>query len=299
MLDPGQVVSLPRPVYPLFEFIAEFNHLGVEHYPLALDNHAQIGLETLRSSVSADSGLLVAISPHNPTGTCLTRESLSALVSLARERDLPILFDEVFSEFRYPQASPHATSEAQRHLIPSQEADDVLCITLNGVSKMFASPDLKLSWLLVTGPEQLREELLSVLEIANDMYLNASSVSQAILPSMFAEGTDFQRRMIAELNRRRDICLSVLGRSSRLTALVPDGGIHCIVRFGDQLASGRAGRIDDDEALAEAILRDTKVYTHPGYLYDIEDETALVISFLKEPKLLEEGLERIVRWFEE
>jgi hypothetical protein len=293
MLEHGQAVSLPRPVYPLFEFIAEFNHLEVEHYTLDLNQRAQPDPERLREEISADSGLIVAISPNNPTGTCLEPQSVEAIVSLARDRNLPVLFDEVFSEFRFVGAgapgSGGAGAPPAGHVTPAGLADDIVCITLNGVSKMFACPDLKLSWLLVTGPEDLREELLSVLEIANDMYLNASSVSQAVLPTLFAEGGEFQRSMIAEIERRRDLCLSTVAGSPHLEPLRPDGGIHCILR---------AGADRDDEELALRILEDTKVYTHPGYLYDLEDETALVISFLKEPAALEEGLRRITRWFE-
>ncbi len=291
MLEHGQTVSLPRPVYPLFEFIAEFNHLEVEHYALDLDRRAQPDPERLREEISADSGLIVAISPNNPTGTCLEPQSVEAIVSLARERNLPVLFDEVFSDFRFGGAGAAGGKAAPpaAHVTPAGLADDIVCITLNGVSKMFACPDLKLSWLLVTGPEDLREELLSVLEIANDMYLNASSVSQAVLPTLFAEGGEFQRSMIAEIERRRDLCLSTVAGSPHVEPLRPDGGIHCILR----VAAG-----GDDEELALRILEDTKVYTHPGYLYDLEDETALVISFLKEPAALEEGLRRIIRWFE-
>jgi aspartate/methionine/tyrosine aminotransferase len=312
MIEHDQVVSLPKPVYPLFEFIAEFNHLDVEHYTLDLDQEAQPDPLRLREEVSEQSGLLVAISPNNPTGTCLSRESLGEMVSVARERGLPILFDEVFSEFTYPPATAGAHTDATqaptgaqsqpgparsvspaRHLSPAQLAGDVLCITLNGVSKMFACPDLKVSWLLVTGPADLREELLSVLEIANDMYLNASSVSQAVLPSLFAHGATFQRQMVEKIRRRRDLCLSTLARSRYLESLPPDGGIHCVLRV-----SQAAGAPLDDEELSERILRETKVYTHPGYLYDIEGETALVVSFLKSPEELEEGLNRLIRWFE-
>ena len=315
MLEHGQTVSLPRPVYPLFEFIAEFNHLDVEHYALDLDHRAQPDPGRLREEISEDSGLIVAISPNNPTGTCLEPKSVEAIVSVARERNVPVLFDEVFSEFRFrgPGAARAAgaagATGAQRgaaapaaHITPAGLADDVVCITLNGVSKMFASPDLKLSWLLVTGPEDLREELLSVLEIANDMYLNASSVSQAVLPTLFAEGGGFQRDMIAEIERRRDLCLSTVAGSPHLEPLYPDGGIHCILRVGRGSAAGHGTGSShggwDDEELALRILEDTKVYTHPGYLYDMEDETALVVSFLKEPGALEEGLRRITRWFE-
>ncbi|NBF40053.1 MAG: aminotransferase class I/II-fold pyridoxal phosphate-dependent enzyme [Spirochaetes bacterium] len=285
MLEHGQTVSLPRPVYPLFEFIAEFNHLEVEHYRLDLNQRAQPDPERLREEISPESGLIVAISPNNPTGTCLEPQSVDAIVSVARERNLPVLFDEVFSEFLFGGAG---------HVTPPGLADDIVCITLNGVSKMFACPDLKLSWLLVTGPEDLREELLSVLEIANDMYLNASSVSQAVLPTLFGEGGEFQRGMIAEIKRRRDLCLSTVAGSPHLEPLRPDGGIHCILRVG----AGPLHAGWDDEELALRILEDTKVYTHPGYLYNLEDETGLVISFLKEPAALEEGLRRITRWFE-
>jgi alanine-synthesizing transaminase len=298
MLERGQTVSLPRPVYPLFEFIAEFNHLDVEHYALDLDRRAQPDPERLREEISADSGLIVAISPNNPTGTCLEPKSVEAIVSVARERNLPVLFDEVFSEFRFRRPGGGAAA----HVTPAGLADDVVCITLNGVSKMFACPDLKLSWLLVTGPEDLREELLSVLEIANDMYLNASSVSQAVLPTLFAEGGGFQRDMIAEIERRRDLCLSTVAGSPYVEPLRPDGGIHCILRVENASAAGSGtgpSHADwDDEELALRILEETKVYTHPGYLYDLEEETALVISFLKEPAALEEGLRRITRWFE-
>jgi aspartate/methionine/tyrosine aminotransferase len=290
MLEHGQTVSLPRPVYPLFEVIAEFNHLGVEHYTLDLDRGAQPDPRRLAAEVSEDAGLLVAISPNNPTGTCLERPGLQALVDLARDRGLPLLFDEVFSEFVFSRGPDHPPDSAS-HTAPPQIAEDVLCITLNGISKMFACPDLKLSWLLVTGPADLREELLSVLEIANDMYLNASSVSQAVLPSLFAEGRDFQREMVAEVGRRRDLCLSMTAASAHLEPVVPDGGIHCVLRVRGQAAD------EDDEELAERLLRETGVYTHPGYLYDLDEETALVVSFLKEPAALEEGLGRITRWF--
>lgn len=289
MLEHDQLVALPRPVYPLFEIIAEFNQLGVAHYTLNLDAGAQPDPAQLRGEIPPEAGLLVAISPNNPTGTRLRRESLEALIEVARDRSLPILFDEVFSEFVFPGGPDDSP-----HVSPAELADDVLCITLNGVSKMFACPDLKVSWMLVSGPEDLREELLSVLEIANDMYLNASSVSQAVLPRLFAEGRRFQTWMIREVADRRDRCLRAVADTSHLEPVVPDGGIHCILRVRD----GRGRPVtEDDEDLAVRILRETGVYTHPGYLYDLEEETALVVSFLKEPDALEEGLGRITRWF--
>ncbi|MFW5807385.1 MAG: pyridoxal phosphate-dependent aminotransferase [Spirochaetota bacterium] len=278
MLERNQSVALPRPVYPLFEFIAEFNELEVEHYDLDLDHRAQPDPRSL-AALSERVGLLVAISPNNPTGTRLDNESIDRLLGTARERGIPLLFDEVFSEFVYAPEPPHT--------LPAERAEDVLCITLNGVSKMFACPDLKLSWLLVTGPPDLREELLSVLEIANDMYLNASSVSQAVLPTLFEDGAAFRRDMVAELDRRRHLCLSVLERSRRLEPVLPTAGIHCVLRV-------RGGERLDDAELAEDLVREARVYTHPGYLYDIDAETALVVSFLKEPEALREGLKRLV-----
>jgi aspartate/methionine/tyrosine aminotransferase len=99
--------------------------------------------------------------------------------------------------------------------------------------------------------------------------------------------------MVGEIRRRRDLCLSALAQSRYLDPVPPDGGIHCVLRVSEA-----AGAPSDDEELARRILRETKVYTHPGYLYDIEEETALVISFLKSPDALEEGLSRLIRWFE-
>ena len=52
----------------------------------------------------------------------------------------------------------------------------------------------------------------------------------------------------------------------------------------------------DDERFALTLLRDTGVYLHPGYLYGVPDDQCIVLSFLKEPHPLGEGLERVGRW---
>jgi alanine-synthesizing transaminase len=281
----GGSVLLPRPGYPLFEHLARMAHLEPRYYDLdpacdfRLDPHAIEAALDGAAAEGSDARLVVMISPNNPTGQVAGEQEITALLSLCERHRLPLVVDEVFSEFLY-------TGEALPR--PAAAGATVPVFTLNGISKMFACPDLKLSWIVATGDHRRLRPVLADLELANDTFLSCTSLSQHLLPRLFGEGRDFVREMVEQVKRRRQLMLERLGGSAQLRPVEPRGGIHCIVRV-----DGGAGRLDD-EALALELLVRRKVYVHPGYFYDIEDRPSLVISFLKEPAELAAGLDRLV-----
>src|SRR5205814_6440870 len=104
---------------------------------------------------------IVLISPHNPTGMVASESELHGLAEIAARHNLPILSDEVFSEFLFSKDSlprPAATGAP-------------LVFTLNGFSKMFAVPGMKIGWIGLSGDADLVGKTLTALELISDTFL--------------------------------------------------------------------------------------------------------------------------------
>jgi aspartate/methionine/tyrosine aminotransferase len=210
-----------------------------------------------------------------------TEEDIESVLDICAERHIRLIVDEVFSEFLYEQTSLPRPAAATR---------GVTVFTLNGISKMFAAPDVKLAWIVVKGGEEETRGLVDRLEIVNDVYLSCSGPAQFLLPHLFSKAALFQREMVARVDSGRRRLIAELAGLAGVRLVPPRGGIHAIAEITC---------VDpncDDEELAIRLLDEESVYVHPGYYYDIEDRVCLVLSYLKEPCLLTEGLSRLRRF---
>lgn len=310
LAEAGDNVLLPSPTYPLFEFLAAYARLEVRTYEMLFDRAFRLDLAALSAQMDSRTRFVVLISPSNPTGRVATNAEVDALLDLCEERNLMLICDEVFSEFLYKGGNDDGFGELPR---PSSRASRVPVFTLNGISKMFASPDLKLAWIAASGEDSALAEPLDRLETANDTFLNCSSLSQYLLPGLFERGREFQRAMVERLRSNRARLLSALAvedergssavpaplqGAAGLRIVPPNGGIHCVLGV-PRLAGGRWS---DDEGFAVMLLREKGVYLHPGYFYALEEgpkELYVVVSFLKEPDALSEALRRLVSFLHE
>ena len=187
LCDPGDEVLVPRPGYPLFEFLAALESLGVRAYPLAHDGEWHLDVSALRAAVSPRTRAVVVVNPNNPTGAYLKEDELLALEALCAERRLALVSDEVFADFSFRDDARRASSVARD--------SPALAFALGGLSKSCGLPQLKLAWTAVTGPEPLRREALARLEVVADTFLSVSTPVQLAAPALRrpargAAGTD-------------------------------------------------------------------------------------------------------------
>ncbi|HUX14682.1 MAG TPA: pyridoxal phosphate-dependent aminotransferase [Spirochaetia bacterium] len=284
---PGDNILLPRPTYPLFEYLAGFSHVEVRYYDLDPSKDFKIDANSMLREIDSRTRFIVLISPNNPTGRIAGPKEIETVIEIAASRGIAVICDEVFSEFLYDGASLTRPMK-----ISSDRKSDLLLFTLNGISKMFASPDLKLSWIVVGGPEREASAAVETLEVANDMFLNCNSFSQFLLPVLFDSGDEFRNHMVTGIDRGRRALLERL-TPPQFRLSTPNGGIHATV----ELCGLPAGY--DDERFAVELLRNRHVYVHPGYLYGIEKGTFIVVSFLREYRSLVPGLDGVASFMQE
>src|SRR5207302_5604535 len=126
----------------------------------------------------------ILISPHNPTGMVADDAQLAGLAEIAARHHLPIISDEVFSEFLFGLDKLPRPAATQAPLV----------FTLNGFSKMFALPGIKLGWMAVSGDAHLVKKSLNVLEMISDTFLPVNEMVQFAVPLIFEHGVEFQRK---------------------------------------------------------------------------------------------------------
>jgi aspartate/methionine/tyrosine aminotransferase len=253
---------VPQPSYPLFDYLATLESVNVRHYGLFYDHGWCIDFHTIKRAINERTRAIVLVNPNNPTGHFLPWHECEQLVALG----LPIISDEVFRDY---QLNPVAD-----RLLTLQDLDDAVVFALNGLSKTVGLPQMKLAWMIASGPAAQVAQALGRLEIIADTYLSAGTPVQCALPSLLELRGPIQRQIMARLREN----LKTL-RESGLRMLDLEGGWYAIVR--------------SEEGSEIRLLRDHNVLVQPGYFYDFEDSGYIVLSLLTRPEVFREGIERL------
>ncbi|HEX5065045.1 MAG TPA: pyridoxal phosphate-dependent aminotransferase [Myxococcota bacterium] len=279
LADPGERVLVPRPGYPLFDFLAGLEGVATGSYPLVrrgagfrIDGGA-LAREAARPGVRA----LLAVHAHNPTGAFVHPDDAHALRALCREHGQALVSDEVFAESALEPAPP-GTRLASLY---DSQGDASLHFVLSGASKLLALPQLKLSWIVVGGARALRDEAASRLEAIADTYLSVSPVLAACLPALLDARPAIEAQLRARVRANRDALAKLVAAVPGAELLPVEGGFTAILEF-----AGRDGAAPDEEALALACVERAGVLAHPGFFFDFEDDgrARLVVSLLAEPE---------------
>jgi len=276
LCDPGDAVLVPRPSYPLFEHLARLDGVELVQYHLAYDGAWALDLDHLRSIRTPRARALIVVHPNNPTGSFIRRRELESLVELG----LPIISDEVFSDYRFAESADRATTLL--------EASSALVFSLGGLSKSAALPQLKLGWMSLGGPSEPVASALDRLELIADSYLSVGTAVQWALPRLLED----KSRAQGAIRRRTAENLASLQRLCEGTAVTP---LHV---EGGWTATLRLPGILDEEQWVVGLLERQGVLVHPGWFYDFLEEPLVVVSLLSEQNQFDAGVSRLVEHVE-
>src|SRR5579862_7779758 len=142
LCNSGDELLVPKPSYPLFEFLADLQDVKLVPYPLIYDHGWQIDFPLLQKAVTGRTRGVVVVHPNNPSGSYVHENEKELLNRFCREHELAVIADEVFLDYVH-NGVPPVTFAANR---------DVLTFTLSGVSKISALPQMKVAWIATSGP---------------------------------------------------------------------------------------------------------------------------------------------------
>src|SRR6202041_3349192 len=100
LCNPGDELLVPKPSYPLFEFLADLEDVKLVPYPLIYDHGWQMDFPSLEKAVTPRTRGAVVVHPNNPTGSYVQAHELTLLNEFCRERGLALIVDEVFLDYQ-------------------------------------------------------------------------------------------------------------------------------------------------------------------------------------------------------
>ncbi len=276
LADPGDEILVPRPSYPLFEFLAQMESVRVTHYPLIYHDGWSTDTEALAGAVSDRTRAIVLVNPNNPTGSFVKRCELDVLAPLCAEQGIALISDEVFADYGF---------EPDAERVPSlAHVDEALTFCLSGLSKIAGLPQMKLGWIVIGGPPAQRAAATERLELIADTYLSVGTPVQHALPKLLAAGEKVREQIAHRVRENLQHLQAAIGEHSPAQILRVEGGWY---------ATLRVPRTKSEEDWCLDLLQHQDVLVQPGFFYDFESEAYLVLSLLTEAQTLREGVQRV------
>jgi len=212
LVEPGDEVILPDPGFPIYESAVSFAGGTPVPVPLREERDFRLDVADIRARVNSRTRLIILNSPHNPTGSVLTPEDLAAIADLAKQHDVYVLSDEIYSRIIY---------DARHHSIASLPGMADRTIILDGFSKTYAMTGWRLGYGVF--PPELVPGVTRLM--VNSVSCTATFVQLAGVAAL--EGPqDCVDEMVAEFRRHRDFLVAALNDIPGISCRQPQGAFY-------------------------------------------------------------------------
>ncbi|MGZ4450104.1 MAG: pyridoxal phosphate-dependent aminotransferase [Nocardioides sp.] len=274
LVEPGDEVVVLEPYYD--SYVAMIQMAGGVRRPVTLRApDYRLDPDELRAAVTDRTRFVLLNSPHNPTGTVLTREELAAVAAVAVEHDLVVITDEVYE---------HLVYDDHRH-VPLSTLPGMAerTLTLSSAGKSYSFTGWKVGW--ATGPAEL---VGAVLAAKQWLTFTSGSPLQPAVAHALDEEPDWPAALAADLQDRRDL----------LCAGLADVGLEVRVPEGTYFATTDISSLgwEDGLAFCLALPERAGVVAIPSQVFHDDQEAGRQLvrwAFCKEPAMIEEGLRRL------
>src|SRR5580700_258867 len=275
LCNPGDELLVPKPSYPLFEFLADLQDVKLVPYPLIFDHGWQMDFPSLERVVTKRSRAVVVVHPNNPTGSYVHPHEQESLNNFCRKHGLALIADEVFLDYAH-NAAPERSFAANQ---------DVLTFTLSGVSKISALPQMKVAWIATSGPAAEVELAQARLEVISDTYLSMNAPIQWATHALLDQRKSIHPQLLARvLGNLAELDRQLAGQKA-CQRLHVEGGWYAVARVPVTRT---------DEELAVDLLRRKSVLVHPGHFYDFAGDGYLVLSLIGPEAEFAEAIGRVL-----
>jgi alanine-synthesizing transaminase len=275
LCNSGDEILVPKPSYPLFEFLADLQDVKLVPYQLIYDHGWQIDFHSLAQGVNERTRAVVVVHPNNPTGSFVRPTERAQFNQFCRDHDLSLIVDEVFLDY----AHDHIRRDT---LVSNQE---VLTFTLSGLSKISGLPQMKLAWIVTTGRPENVIDAMDRLEIIADTYLSVNAPIQLALPVLLEQRKSIQSQLLERVRDNLQKLARQLAHQKVCAKLNVEGGWYVVLRVP-------VTRSDED--LAIELLRNTLVLVHPGHFFDFPNDGYLVLSLITPMRNFNQGISRVI-----
>jgi alanine-synthesizing transaminase len=241
-------------------------------------------LADIRAKIGPRTRALVIINPNNPTGALYPPELLRELLELARQHHLIVCADEIYDKVLYDGAT---------HTSIASLAEDVLCLTFNGLSKNYRACGYRAGWMVVSGEKRHAADYVEGLDMLASMRLCANVPGQCAIQTALGGHQSIEELVLptGRLGRQRDLAWELLTAIPGVTCVKPRAALYLFPRLDPA-----AYPVEDDQQLILDLVLEEQVLLVQGTGFNWPHPDHLRVVFLPHEDDLREAIERMARF---
>jgi alanine-synthesizing transaminase len=286
LLNNGDEVLIPAPDYPLWTAAVSLSGGVPRHYLCDEQAGWLPDLTDLRGKIAPNTRAIVIINPNNPTGALYPAELLEEIVEIARQHQLILYADEIYDKVLYDDA---------RHTSIASLADDVLCLTFNGLSKNYRACGYRAGWVVVSGEKGHAQDYIEGLTILASMRLCANVPAQHAIQTALGGYQSIEDLVLptGRLGKQRDLAFQLMTELPGVSCVKPRAALYLFPRLDPRLYP-----IADDQQFVLDLLLEEKVLLVQGSGFNWPQPDHMRIVFLPHEDDLIDAIGRLGRFLE-
>jgi alanine-synthesizing transaminase len=281
LLNDGDEVLIPAPDYPLWTAAVNLSGGKAVHYLCDETADWQPDLDDIKARITPRTRAIVVINPNNPTGAVYSKGVLQDLLEVARQHDLVVYADEIYDKILYDSA---------QHYPLGSLADDVLIVTMNGLSKAYRVAGFRTGWMVVSGAKHRARDYMEGLEILASMRLCANVPGQHAIQTALGGYQSIQEFLVpgGRLYEQRNLAWQLLNDIDGVSCTKPMGALYLFPRLDTEKFN-----ITNDELFALDLLRQEHLLIVQGSGFNWPKPDHFRIVFLPREEELRFAIDRL------
>lgn len=283
LLDTGDEILIPSPDYPLWTAAVSLAGGTAVHYICDESSRWMPDIEDMKKKITPNTKGIVVINPNNPTGVLYPKEILEKIVDLAREHELIIFADEIYDRLVMDGLEHHAMGSL---------SDDVLTITLNGLSKSHRAAGFRVGWMSISGDKSGAKSYIEGLNMLSTMRLCSNVPAQHIIAPALRDSTpDYDILPGGRIYEQREFITKAVNAIPGLSAVRPDAAFYMFPKIDTKMYG-----IKDDEQFVLDFLKSEHILLVHGKGFNIQTPDHFRIVYLPEMNELKNFAERLEKF---
>lgn len=286
LINDGDEFLIPAPDYPLWTAAVTLAGGKALHYRCDEEADWTPDLADIKSKINDRTRGILIINPNNPTGAVYPEDVVKGVVKLASENDLVLFADEIYDKILYDDAV---------HYPAGRYAEDILCISFNGLSKSYRLSGFRSGWLVLSGAKHKAKDFIEGLNILASMRLCANVPAQYAVQTALGGYQSINDLILpgGRLKRQRDQAYDAITSIPGVSCVKPKGAIYLFPKLDPAVYD-----IRNDEQLVLDFLRQERILVVQGSAFNLPTNDHLRVVFLPREDDLQratDGLRRFLK----
>ncbi|MHB1301130.1 MAG: pyridoxal phosphate-dependent aminotransferase [Burkholderiales bacterium] len=287
LLNNGDEVLIPSPDYPLWTAAVTLAGGNPVHYICDEQSDWLPDCDDIRGKITPNTRAIVLINPNNPTGALYPVALLEEIVEIARTHQLILYSDEIYDKVLY---------DGHTHTSIASLAEDVLCITFNGLSKNYRAAGYRAGWLVVSGEKHHARDYIEGLTMLASMRLCANVPAQYGIQTALGgyQSIDDLVAPSGRLCKQRDAAWELLTAIPGVSCVKPKAAMYLFPKLDPKMYP-----IADDQQFVLELLQKERVLVVQGTGFNWIEPDHFRVVFLPNVDDLNEAIGRIERFLDQ